>query len=197
VPGGRPASERDGQLRKAGDAPPPSGLGPDARAGRLPGREVELAILGTLDERLPLDCGVDDHGAFGMVTVTNRYASTAVSERSNFDAASTAVLAPGASPPWRPRKFVSRGNAQPSGVTHRNSPGTRYETRYGNRASPTCGYQYSAPSSTLGNPHGRFTVMATTAWRIDWAGGGDAGTLTVTRQSQSSVEIGEVVVLGQ
>jgi hypothetical protein len=78
-----------------------------------------------------------------------------------------------------------------------HNPGTRYETRYGNSASPTCGYQYSAPSSTLGNPHGRFTIMATTAWRIDWAGGGDAGTLTVTRQSQSSVEIGEVVVLGQ
>lgn len=77
------------------------------------------------------------------------------------------------------------------------NPGTRYLARYGNSDSPTCGYRYASPSSTLSNPHGRYRVTATTTWRIDWAGGGDAGTLTVTRQSQASVEIGELQVLDQ
>jgi hypothetical protein len=78
-----------------------------------------------------------------------------------------------------------------------DNPGTPYTASYGNSASPTCGYRYSTASSTASHPGGQYPVTATTTWRIDWAGGGDSGSLTVTRQSQSSVEIGEIQVVGQ
>lgn len=77
------------------------------------------------------------------------------------------------------------------------NPGTAYESRFGMAASPTCGYVYALPSSTPAHPHGRYTITATTYWTVTWAGGGQTGVLTPTSQAQTSVEIGEVQVVGQ
>jgi hypothetical protein len=78
-----------------------------------------------------------------------------------------------------------------------HNPGTPYQPRYGNSMSPTCGYRYTVPSVTAANPNGRYTVTATTHWRVDWSGGGQSGVLTPTSQSQTSVRIGENLVVGQ
>jgi hypothetical protein len=78
-----------------------------------------------------------------------------------------------------------------------DNPGTPYEARYGNSMSPTCGYRYMVPSATVANPSGRYTVTATTYWRVDWSGGGQSGVLSPTSQSQTSVRIGEIPVVGQ
>lgn len=83
------------------------------------------------------------------------------------------------------------------GTVSCNNPGTAYEPRFGMAASPTCGYVYATPSSTAAHPHGRYTITATTYWTVDWAGGGQTGVLTPTSQAQTSVEIGEVQVVGQ
>jgi hypothetical protein len=64
-------------------------------------------------------------------------------------------------------------------------------------SSPTCGYTYTAPSSTAVHPHGRYSITATTYWTVDWAGGGQTGVLNPTSQSRTSVEIGEIQVVGQ
>lgn len=72
-----------------------------------------------------------------------------------------------------------------------DNPGTPYEDRYGNRASPTCGYRYSTPSVSTADPNGRYAVTATTYWRVEWSGGGQSGVLNPTSQSQTSIRIGE------
>jgi len=77
------------------------------------------------------------------------------------------------------------------------NPGTPYTAGYGNSSSPTCGYRYSTASSTAAHPHGRYAITATTSWTVDWAGGGQTGVLNPTSQSQTSVEIGEIQVIGQ
>ncbi|HEY6795930.1 MAG TPA: hypothetical protein VI248_14735 [Kineosporiaceae bacterium] len=77
------------------------------------------------------------------------------------------------------------------------NPGTAYEPRFGMAASPTCGYVYAAPSSTLAHPHARYTITATTYWTVTWAGDGQNGGMTPTSQAQTSVEIGEVQVVSQ
>jgi hypothetical protein len=76
-----------------------------------------------------------------------------------------------------------------------NNPGTAYEARYGNAMSPSCGYRYTMPSVTAANPSGRYTLTATTHWRVDWSGGGQSGVLTPTSQSTASVRIGEIPVV--
>jgi hypothetical protein len=73
------------------------------------------------------------------------------------------------------------------------NPGTPYSPSYGARSSPTCGDSYSAPSRSL--PGGKYPITATTTWLINWAGGGQTGTLTVTRQSQAAVQIQETQVV--
>jgi hypothetical protein len=77
------------------------------------------------------------------------------------------------------------------------NPGTPYQAPYGMAPSPTCGYTYSKPSSVPAHPHGRYTVTATTYWTVNWSGGGQTGVLNPTSQSQTSVEIGEIQVVGQ
>jgi hypothetical protein len=77
-----------------------------------------------------------------------------------------------------------------------DNPGTPYEDRFGNSMSPTCGYRYNLPSATAANPSGRYTVTATTYWQVDWSGGGQTGVLNPTSQSQTSVRIGEIPVVG-
>lgn len=74
-------------------------------------------------------------------------------------------------------------------------PGTAYQERFGNRVSPTCGYRYSRSSAH--ERDGVYRVTATTTWRVDWSGGGDSGTIRVTRSSSTTVRVGEMQVLIQ
>ena len=73
------------------------------------------------------------------------------------------------------------------------SPGTPYSIARGDTDSPDCGYRYSRSSAGL--PGDVYTVTATATWRVDWAGGGQAGSLTQTRVSTTTVRIGELQVL--
>jgi hypothetical protein len=71
-----------------------------------------------------------------------------------------------------------------------DNPGTPYEAEFGNRRSPDCGYdRYNTP--------GVYQVTATTTWRVTWAGGGQSGVITVVRQSQTTVRIGELQVVAE
>lgn len=45
-------------------------------------------------------------------------------------------------------------------------PGTPYQATFGSKPSPTCGHVYAAASA--GQPDGRFTITATTDWRVTW-----------------------------
>jgi len=68
------------------------------------------------------------------------------------------------------------------------NPGTPYQVRFGNTASPTCGYRYTVPGD-------RYTITASTTWQVTWAGGGASGELTVTRQSSATIRIDELQVV--
>lgn len=72
-------------------------------------------------------------------------------------------------------------------------PGTPYQKSYGAQESPDCGHRYTRTST--GEPGGRFPVTATTTWDIEWTGASQTGTLTATRESETSVEIHEVQVI--
>jgi hypothetical protein len=78
-----------------------------------------------------------------------------------------------------------------------DNPGTPYQAKYGFAQSPTCPYTYTTPSVTTTNPNGRYTVTATTYWTVNWTGGGQAGVLTPTSRSQTSIQIGEIEVVGR
>ena len=73
------------------------------------------------------------------------------------------------------------------------SPGTAYSPTAGGGSSPDCGYTYAAPSS--GQPGGVYTVTAVTTWQVRWAGGGQNGALTVTRQSSTQLQVRELAVV--
>lgn len=72
-----------------------------------------------------------------------------------------------------------------------SSAGTPYVT--GAIHSPTCEHVYTATSA--GQPDDAFTITGTTTWEVTWAGGGTAGSLTVTRTAFTTVRIGEMQVL--
>lgn len=72
-------------------------------------------------------------------------------------------------------------------------PGTPYEPRFGKEKSPTCGHMYERTSAN--SPGGRYPVTATTTWDVAWSGAGQTGTITTTRQSTTSLAIGELQVL--
>lgn len=76
-----------------------------------------------------------------------------------------------------------------------DNPGTKYKASFGNTASPTCGYRYARSSHA--QPGGKYTITGTTSWVVNWAGGGDAGTIPQTRQTQITVEIDELQVVTQ
>lgn len=72
------------------------------------------------------------------------------------------------------------------------NPGTPHTGQAGK--SPTCGYDgYPDPSST--KPGGRYKITGTTTWHVTWAGGGTSGVLDVTRQSSTTIDIGELPVV--
>jgi hypothetical protein len=73
-----------------------------------------------------------------------------------------------------------------------NGPGTPYRASAGMAQSPTCGHVYSKTSAAAS---GKFPVIATSTWTIDWQGGGQAGQLTEVRQTDVQVAIGELQVV--
>ena len=79
-----------------------------------------------------------------------------------------------------------------SRVTCRN-PGTEWTPRQGSGPSPTCGHRYQTPST--GTRSGTFTVRATTHWRVDWTGAGQAGQIRFTLSRARDVEVTELQVL--
>lgn len=70
------------------------------------------------------------------------------------------------------------------------SVGTTYNPAIGLANSPTCGYKYAKTSKT--QPAGRYTITATSQWTVTWTGGGDKGTIPLTRTATSSAQIGEI-----
>ncbi|TQS44444.1 ATP/GTP-binding protein [Cryptosporangium phraense] len=75
------------------------------------------------------------------------------------------------------------------------NPGTPYQASYGNAASPDCGYRYTRSSRS--QPGGRYTVTGTTNWVVNWAGGGQTGTIPQTRQTTTTIQIDELQVVTQ
>lgn len=78
-------------------------------------------------------------------------------------------------------------------TVHCANPGTPYSESYGGEPSPTCFHRYDNPSR--GKPGGRYTVTGVTTWRVQWAGGGESGVVTVTRQSTTTLLIEELQVV--
>lgn len=67
--------------------------------------------------------------------------------------------------------------------------GTPYQDSFGKRPSPTCGYSYPRP--------GEFTVAATSYWTVDWAGGGENGSIPLDLSVDTQIRIGESQALNQ
>lgn len=77
-----------------------------------------------------------------------------------------------------------------------SGPGTPYADRYGKQASPTCGHRYTKMSS--GQPGGAYQVTAISHWVIEWAGGGQSGTIEVDLATAPlPIRVGEAQVLTQ
>lgn len=68
--------------------------------------------------------------------------------------------------------------------------GTEFLVQYGAVDSPTCGHRYAQTSKD--QPGGRYTVTATSQWQVTWNGGGVSGTIPLTAQSQTTVQINEL-----
>lgn len=76
-----------------------------------------------------------------------------------------------------------------------NGPGQPYQPSFGAQ-EPDCGHVYQYPSST--RPDGRYTVVATTVWEVQWwvEGGGESGNDSFTRVSEPvSIQINELQVV--
>lgn len=77
-------------------------------------------------------------------------------------------------------------------------PGTRWAPGIDPaKASPDCGFTYQ--HSSAGAPGGTFTVTATVAWEVIWAGGGETGTvpgLTTTGAVAARVQESQTIVTG-
>ncbi|QKE85135.1 ATP/GTP-binding protein [Arthrobacter sp. NEB 688] len=67
--------------------------------------------------------------------------------------------------------------------------GTAYRDSYGKSESPTCGYRY--------DQQGRYTVRATSYWRVDWSGIGQSGSIPLQFSDSVVITVGEVQVLTQ
>jgi hypothetical protein len=74
-----------------------------------------------------------------------------------------------------------------------HTPGTPYADHFGGSSSPTCGHTYVESSAS--EPGEAYTVTGTTTWRVEWAGGGQSGELTLHRAASIRVRIGELQVL--
>jgi hypothetical protein len=74
-----------------------------------------------------------------------------------------------------------------------SGPGTPYRRDLGVTVSPTCGHVYSRTSTD--RPGGRFTITATTTWKVTWTGAGRDGSLTTTRTASTRLRITELHVV--
>ncbi len=74
-----------------------------------------------------------------------------------------------------------------------NAVGTPYQTGFGADMSPTCGYRYDRSSE--GQPGNAWRVTATSYWTVNWAGGGQAGTIPMQFNTGTSIQVGEMQVL--
>lgn len=79
------------------------------------------------------------------------------------------------------------------------NPGTPYQATFGSEPSPTCGHVYAATS--VGQPDGRFTITATSDWRVQWwveprgSGAGEGGEVGFLRDTTTSIRINELQVV--
>jgi hypothetical protein len=75
-------------------------------------------------------------------------------------------------------------------------PGTPYADHYGKQESPTCGHRYDKMST--GHPDGAYQVTATSHWVVEWAGGGQSGTIELDLTTEPlPIRVGEAQVLTQ
>ncbi|HPU03702.1 MAG TPA: hypothetical protein PLY47_07400, partial [Rhodoglobus sp.] len=75
-----------------------------------------------------------------------------------------------------------------------DSAGTPYKAKHGKQPSPDCGHVYD--TSSAGEPGGTYTVTATSAWVITWAGAGQTGTIRLDGLQRSvEITVGEAQVL--
>lgn len=75
-----------------------------------------------------------------------------------------------------------------------DSAGTPYKAKHGKHPSPDCGHVYE--TSSAGEPGGTYTVTATSAWVITWAGAGQTGTIRLDGLQRSvEITVGEAQVL--
>ncbi len=75
-------------------------------------------------------------------------------------------------------------------------PGTPYADHYGKQESPTCGHRYDKMST--GQPDGAYQVTATSHWVVEWAGGGQSGTIELDLTTEPlPIRVGEAQVLTQ
>lgn len=74
-----------------------------------------------------------------------------------------------------------------------DGPGTPYDPSYGGGDSPTCGYTYDRSSAR--EPDEAYTVTATSRWVVEWAGGGQSGTIPMEFSRSAEVRVGEVQAL--
>ncbi|WP_315097816.1 hypothetical protein [uncultured Cellulomonas sp.] len=72
-------------------------------------------------------------------------------------------------------------------------PGTPWSPTAGTHDSPTCGHTYRASSAR--QPDQRYTMTATSYWTIDWAGGGETGTIQMDFASDAQLRVAEVQAL--
>lgn len=73
--------------------------------------------------------------------------------------------------------------------------GIPYEDRFGDQDSAECGHRYATTS--WDEPRHRFTVIATAYWIVEWAGGGQGGSIPIEHTSQTQIRVGELQVLTQ
>jgi len=74
-----------------------------------------------------------------------------------------------------------------------NAVGTPYQTGFGADMSPNCGYRYDRSSE--GQPGNAWHVTATSYWTVNWAGGGQAGTIPMQFNTATGIQVGEMQVL--
>lgn len=75
------------------------------------------------------------------------------------------------------------------GATVACGVGTPYVDEYGSASSPDCGHRYTQ--------QGRYTVTATSYWTVEWAGGGQSGTIPLSFADSTQITVGEAQVLVQ
>lgn len=71
--------------------------------------------------------------------------------------------------------------------------GTPWTSGRGRAPSPDCGHVYTQTSSQ--QPDQAYTVTATTNWSVEWAGGGQSGTISFPLTATDQLRIGESQVI--